>query len=70
MRQVISTERIPIKLWIEDIEDGAMEQVGRVPMNLCKVETVDFKSIFDWEYTQSKVVDYESHPHIPFEIVV
>ncbi len=26
MKQVINTERIPIKLWIEDIEDGALEQ--------------------------------------------
>jgi tRNA-splicing ligase RtcB (3'-phosphate/5'-hydroxy nucleic acid ligase) len=26
MKQVINTERIPIKLWIEDIEEGALEQ--------------------------------------------
>lgn len=26
MKQVISTERIPIKMWLDEIEDGAMEQ--------------------------------------------
>lgn len=26
MKQVVSTERIPIKLWIDDMEEGAMEQ--------------------------------------------
>lgn len=26
MKQVITTERIPIKLWLDDIEDGALEQ--------------------------------------------
>jgi len=26
MNKVISTERIPIKLWLDDIEDGALEQ--------------------------------------------
>jgi tRNA-splicing ligase RtcB len=27
MKKVISTEKLPIKLWLDDIEDGAMEQV-------------------------------------------
>ena len=26
MNKVISTEKLPIKLWFNDIEDGAMEQ--------------------------------------------
>jgi len=26
MKSVISTEKIPIKLWLDDIEDGALEQ--------------------------------------------
>ena len=25
MKQVISTEKTPIKLWLDDIEEGAME---------------------------------------------
>lgn len=34
MKQVVNTERIPIKLWIEDIEEGALEQaqnMGNLP---------------------------------------
>ena len=27
MKKVISSEKLPIKLWLEDIEDGALEQV-------------------------------------------
>ena len=27
MKKVISTEKIPIKLWLDDIEDGALTQV-------------------------------------------
>lgn len=26
MKQVISTEKIPIKLWLDDIEEGALNQ--------------------------------------------
>ena len=26
MKQVISTEKIPIKLWLDDIEEGALQQ--------------------------------------------
>jgi tRNA-splicing ligase RtcB (3'-phosphate/5'-hydroxy nucleic acid ligase) len=26
MKKVITTEKVPIKLWLEDIEDGAIEQ--------------------------------------------
>jgi len=26
MKKVISTEKKPIKLWLDDIEDGALEQ--------------------------------------------
>jgi len=26
MSKVISTEKYPIKLWLDDIEDGALEQ--------------------------------------------
>jgi hypothetical protein len=27
MKKVVSTEKLPIKLWLDDIEEGAMEQV-------------------------------------------
>jgi tRNA-splicing ligase RtcB len=30
MKQVISTERIPIKLWLDDIEEGALDQARKM----------------------------------------
>ena len=30
MRQVISTERIPIKMWLDDIEEGALDQAKNI----------------------------------------
>ena len=45
---------------------GLLEQLSRVPMKLCDVETDNFTSIFDWKYTDSRVVNYDSHPKIDF----
>jgi len=50
----------------ENHVDGLMEQLTRIPKPLCKIETDDFTSIFDWKYTDSRVVDYDSHPKIDF----
>lgn len=50
--------------------DGLKEQATREPMKLCKINTENFKSIFDWVYTDSKVIGYEHHPRIKFEIAV
>jgi len=33
---------------------------------LPKIETDNFTSIFDWEYTDSKVIGYENHGRIDF----
>ena len=30
MKQVISTEKVPIMLWLEDIEDGALQQAKNI----------------------------------------
>lgn len=49
---------------------GAREQLKRNPYELPKVETADFTSIFDWEYTQSRIIDYQSHPKIRFGIMI
>ncbi len=50
--------------------DIAREQLLREPFQLAAIETSDFSSIFDWEYKQSKVVDYKSHPKLNFEVAV
>ncbi|MFH1287016.1 MAG: thymidylate synthase [Candidatus Magasanikbacteria bacterium] len=52
--------------------DGAKEQLSRDPnlYPLCKLETEHFTNIFDWEAESTKVVGYESHPRIKFDIAV
>lgn len=52
--------------------DGAREQITRDPNTypLCQVTTEPFSSIFDWEYTHSQRVNYQSHPSITFPIAV
>lgn len=52
--------------------EGAKEQLNRDPNTflLPKIQTNNFKSIFDWQYTDTEVVGYESHPKIPFDIAV
>ncbi len=52
--------------------DGAKEQLVR-DVNQYKLPTIqtnDFKSIFDWEYADTEVLNYESHPRIKFDIAV
>jgi len=50
--------------------DGLREQLGRKPFKLTSIKTDDFKSIFDWQYTDTKVEGYEHHPRIKFEVAV
>ena len=50
--------------------EGLKEQLGREPLTLPKIETENFSSIFDWNYQDTKLVDYKSHPKINFPIAV
>ena len=52
--------------------DGAKEQLARDPNQypLPKIVTENFTSIYNWTYTDSKVVGYESYPRIKFDIAV
>jgi len=50
--------------------DGLKEQLSREPKKLCAIKTDNFKSIFEWKYTDSEVIGYEHHPRIKFEIAV
>jgi thymidylate synthase len=49
---------------------GLEKQLERKPMPLSRIKTENFASIFDWEYQQTKVIDYEHHPGIAFDIAV
>lgn len=50
--------------------EGIKEQLSRKPLPLPKLVTKKFSSLFDWQYTDSAVEDYEHHPRIKFDIAV
>ncbi len=52
--------------------DGAKEQLSRDPNKypLPTIETKNFKSIFDWQYTDTQLINYQSYPTIKFDIAV
>jgi thymidylate synthase len=50
--------------------EGAKEQLKREPRKLPSIETDAFTDIFKWEYIQSKVINYNPHPSIKFDIAV
>lgn len=52
--------------------DGLKEQLSRDPNKypLPKLETKNFKSIFEWKYTDTVVINYQSYPQIKFNIAV
>ena len=58
-------------IYLNHIE-GLKEQLTRDPNKfpLSKLVTEKFTSIFDWEYTDTEVIGYESYPRIKFEIAV
>ncbi|MDD4527044.1 MAG: thymidylate synthase [Candidatus Margulisbacteria bacterium] len=50
--------------------DGLKEQLQRDVKPLPKLVTNKFTSIYNWEYTDSIVENYEHYPRIHFEIAV
>jgi thymidylate synthase len=54
----------------ENQVDGAEAQLEREPYPLPRLETENFTSIFDWKYTDTKLIGYKSHPKIDFPLAV
>jgi thymidylate synthase len=54
----------------ENHVQGLKEQLQRAPFELPGIETTKFTSIFDWQYTDTVLTNYEHHPAIRFEIAV
>ena len=52
--------------------EGAKEQLSRDPNKypLPKIETENFKSIFDWTTKDTELINYQSYPGIKFKIAV
>lgn len=45
-------------------------QLSRQPLEMPIIETKEFKSIFDWQYTDTQLLNYESHEKLSFEVAV
>jgi len=60
-----------VHIYVDHIE-GAKEQITRDPnlYPLAKITTDNFTSIFDWQYTDTKIDGYQSYPKIEFAIAV
>jgi len=52
--------------------EGAREQLARDPnkYKLPTIQTNNFKSIFDWQYTDTELIGYESYDRIQFPIAI
>nr|WP_320016917.1 thymidylate synthase [uncultured Desulfobacter sp.] len=54
----------------ENHVQGLTQQLERKPFTLPGIETASFSSIFDWQYKDTVLTDYQHHPAIRFEIAV
>ncbi len=50
--------------------DGLRKQITREPRKLPRITTSQCSSIFDWQYTDSKIEDYNPYPKIEFEVAI
>ncbi len=46
------------------------EQLERIPFELSRISTNSFKSIFQWEYRNTDLINYQYHPSIKADIAV
>ena len=58
-----------VELFANHVE-GAKELLDREPQTPPQVQTDNFKSIFEWEYEDSKFIDYKHGEKIKFDIAV
>ncbi|MCK9466778.1 MAG: thymidylate synthase [Candidatus Absconditabacterales bacterium] len=50
--------------------EGAKEQINRAPLKLATIKTENFTSIFDREYTDTIIENYEHQGKIKFDVAV
>ena len=50
--------------------EGLTVQLNRIPYDFPQIETVDFDSIYNWRFDQTKVTGYKSHEKISLPIAV
>lgn len=56
-------------IYVNHVE-GLRSQLERTPFPLPRVVTEHFSDVFHWSYTDSRVVDYQHHPKIAFDIAI
>lgn len=54
----------------ENHVDQVKEQLSRKPFPLPKVNIKNFTNIYNWQYTDLELVDYQSHPSIKADVAV
>jgi thymidylate synthase len=54
----------------ENSIDAIKTQSQREPYDLPRIETDNFTNVFDWEYKDTKLIDYNSHETIKVEVAV
>lgn len=50
--------------------EGLKEQITRQPYTLPKISTLNFTTIFNWQYQDTLLENYQHHPKISFEVAV
>lgn len=60
-----------VHLFVNHLE-GAKEQLSRDPHKypLPTIQTDNFKSIFDWQYIDTQLINYHSYPALKFKIAI
>ncbi|MDP7252390.1 MAG: thymidylate synthase [Planctomycetota bacterium] len=54
----------------ENHVNAVKEQLSREPFEFPRIETSKFTSIFEWEFADSKLIDYQHHPSIKAPVAV
>lgn len=50
--------------------DNLKLQLARQPLEMPKIETKNFSSIFDWQFSDTELLNYKSHEKLNFEVAV
>lgn len=56
-------------IYLNHLEQANL-QINRKPYKLPTIETLNFTSIFNWQWSDTKVIDYKHHPYIKLKIAV
>jgi thymidylate synthase len=58
-----------VHIYVNHVE-AIREQCARTPKPLPSIKTENFSTIFDWQYGDTVIENYEPYPSIKFDIAV